>query len=80
MVKKLVEVPKTVSQDRIKQQTVEHIIDIPDPQIVEELAEISKVFSQDRVQQRTVEQTVETPVIPRCVCGSFHKSAPEGQF
>ena len=52
------EVLETVSQDRIKQRTVEQIVDAPVPQAVEELAEISKVFSLDGVQQRIVEQTI----------------------
>ena len=73
MAKQLVEVPETVSQDRIQQRTVEQIIDASVPQAVEELAEVFRVFSQDRIQQRTVEQTtpatslaekvVEVPVI-----------------
>ena len=58
----LVEVPKTVLQDRIQQRTVEQIVDARVPEAVEELAEVSKVFSQDRIQERTVEQTI--PAIP----------------
>ena len=57
-VEQLVEVPKTVLQDRIQQRTVEQIVDARVPQAVEELAEVSKVFSQDRIQERTVEQTI----------------------
>ena len=58
----LVEVLKTVLQDRVQQRTVEQIVDAPALQAVEELAEVSKVFSQDRIQQRIVEQTI--PAIP----------------
>ena len=58
----LVEVPETVSRDRVQQRTVEQIVDAPVPQAVEELAEVSKVFSQDRIQQRIVGQTI--PAIP----------------
>ena len=54
----LVEVPKTVPQDRIQQRTVEQIVDAPVPQAVEELAEVFRVFSQDRIQQRTLEQII----------------------
>ena len=57
------EVPKTISQDRIQQQTLEQIVDTPVPQVVEELAEASKVFSQDRVQQRFGGQIIETPAL-----------------
>ena len=63
MVKQSVEVPKTISQDRIQQRTVEQIVDIPVPQVGEELVEVSKVLLQDRIQQRFVEQTIETPPI-----------------
>ena len=63
MVTQLGEVPNTVSQDRIKQRTVEHISEIPVPQVVEELAEISKVFSLDGVQQRFGGQIIETPAL-----------------
>ena len=53
MVKQLVEMPETVSHDRIQQRTVEQIVDAPVPQAVEELAWKSRrVFSQDRIQQR----------------------------
>ena len=58
----LVEVLKTVLQDRVQQRTVEQIVDAPVLQAVEELAEVSKVSSQDRIQQRIVEQTI--PAIP----------------
>ena len=61
MVKQLVEAPKTVSQDRIQQRTVEHVVDVPFPQAVEELAEVFRVCSKDRIQQRAVEQTFDTP-------------------
>ena len=59
----MVEVPKTVSQVGIQQRTVEQIVDVPVPWVVEELMEVSKDFAQDRVQQRSVEQTIETSVI-----------------
>ena len=63
MVKQLVEVPETVSQKRIQQRTVEQIVDVPVPQVVEELMEVSHVFLQDRVRQRFVEQIIEAPAI-----------------
>ena len=57
----LVEVLKTVLQDRIKQRTVEQIVDVPVPQVLKELAEVSKSFRRNRIQQRVVEQTIENP-------------------
>ena len=56
----LVEVPETVSDDRIQQRTVEHIAVGPVPQDVKELVVIFRGFSQDRIQQRLVERTNET--------------------
>ena len=58
----LVEVLKTVLQDRIQQRTVEQIADVPVPQMLKELAEVFKSFRRDRIQQRIVEQTI--PAIP----------------
>ena len=46
-VPEMVEVPKTVSQDKIQQRIVEQIIDVPVSQVVKELVEVSKVFPQD---------------------------------
>ena len=57
----LLEVPKIIPQDRIQQRTVEQIVDVPVPQVVEELAEVFKVYSRDEVHKRFVEQTIETP-------------------
>ena len=56
------EVRETVSQDRIRQWTVEQVVDASVPQAEEELADVFRVFSQDRIQQRIVEQII--PVIP----------------
>ena len=53
--------PKTVSENRIQERTVEHIAaDIPVLQVAEELMEASKVFLKDRIQQRFTEQTIDT--------------------
>ena len=46
--KQLVEMPETISENRIQQQTVKHIVGIPVPQVMDELVEFSKVFPQDR--------------------------------
>ena len=61
MAKQSVEVPETVSQDRIQRWTLEQTVDILVPQVLEELAEVSKASSLDRVQHSSVEQTAETP-------------------
>ena len=57
----LVEVLKTILQDRIQQRTVEQIVDVPVPQVLKELAEVSKSSRRDRIQQLSVEQSRETP-------------------
>ena len=61
IVEQLVEVPKTVSQDRIQQRTLQQIPDTPGPQVVEELVEVFTHFSQDAHQQRFAEQIFEVP-------------------
>ena len=63
MVKQWVEVPESASEDRTQQWTMEHIVGIPVPQVVEELVEVPKEFAQDRLRQRSEEQTIETPDI-----------------
>ena len=62
-----IEVPKTVSQDRIPQRTTEQATDTPVPQVAEEIIEICNVFSQSHVQQRMVEQITETPAVSLAV-------------
>ena len=42
VVGQVTEVPKTVSQDRIQQRSVEQIVDVPVLQVVEELVEVFK--------------------------------------
>ena len=63
MIEQFVEVPKTVSQDRIQQRTLEQISDTPVPQVAEELVEVFTVFSQDRVQQRFAKLIFQTLAI-----------------
>ena len=57
----LVEVLKTILQDRIQKRTVEQIVDVPVPQVLKEMAEVSKSSRRDRRQQRSVEQFRDTP-------------------
>ena len=64
MVDQLVKLPKTVSENRIQERTVEHIVaDIPVLQVAEELVEVSKVFPEGRIEQRFAEQTIDTPAL-----------------
>ena len=74
MVTQSVEVPKTISQNRIQQRTMKQIVDdpvvqivqIPQVHVVEKTAEIpvmtQRHISRDGVQERTVEQIVDAPV------------------
>ena len=57
-----VEVVKVVPQERLRQHTVERIIEVPVPQIVEEIVGVVEHDAQERVQERTVEQVVDVPV------------------
>ena len=78
------EVPETVSQDRIQQRTVEQIVDAPVPQAVE----VFRVFSKYMTQQRAVEQTTPaTSLLPNVnvlIAMPFQKSgsfiAVAGEF
>ena len=64
IVEQLIKLPKTVSENRIQERTVEHIVvDIPVLQVAEELVEVSKVFPKDRIQQRFAELTIGIPCI-----------------
>ena len=62
MIEQFVEVPKTVSQDRIQQRTLEQISDTPVPQVVQELVGLHS-FHQDGVQHRFVGLIFETLAI-----------------
>ena len=53
---------KVVPQERLRQHTVERIIEVPVPQIVEEIVGVVEHVAQERVQERTVEQVVDVPV------------------
>ena len=59
--------PNTMSQDRIRQRTVEQIVDTSDPQVVEKLVVVFRVFSQDRIQQHTVEQTIPATSLAKMI-------------
>ena len=58
----LVEVLKTVLQDRIQQRTVEQIVDVPVPQVLKEL-ERSVEQSRETPKSSLAEMIVEVPVI-----------------
>ena len=51
-----------VAQERVRQRTVEQMVEIPVPQVVEEVEQVSKIAPQERVMQHSVEQIVEVPV------------------
>ena len=59
------EVPKTVSQDRIQQRNVEQIVDVPVPQVVEELVEVFKVSTpKTGLNSRSVESDQSKLLLP----------------
>ena len=50
------------SRDRASQDSVERVLDVPVPEMVEQLVKLQKIVSEDGIQQRTVEQIVDVPV------------------
>ena len=69
MVKQLVEVPKTISQNRIQQRTMKQIVDdpvvqvvqIPQVHVVEKTAEIPVMTQRQNHMVQTVQMAMETP-------------------
>ena len=69
MVKQLVEVPKTISQNRIQQRTMKQIVDdpvvqvvqIPQVHVVEKTAEIPVMTQRQNHMVQTVQMPMETP-------------------
>ena len=57
IVDQLVKLPNTVSQERIRQRTVEQIVDFPVPKDVEELVEVSRVSHTAEIIEKFVIQT-----------------------
>ena len=49
---------KVSSRDQILQCTVEQVLDVPVPEMVE----VPKTISQDKIQQRIVEQIIDVPI------------------
>ena len=62
VVEQVLEAPKTSSQDRNLQGTVEQIPDVLVPEMVEQLVKLPRTVSVDRIQQRTAERIVDIPV------------------
>jgi len=56
------EVPKIIPHERVRQRTVEQVVEVSVPHEVEETVEVAGILPQKRVQQRTVEQAVDMPV------------------
>ena len=54
--------PKILSRDRILQGTVEQILDVPVPEMVEQLVNLPNTVFQDSIQERTVERIADVPV------------------
>ena len=67
----------STSRDRILQGTVERVLHVPVPEMVEQLVKLPKTVSEDGIQQRTVEQTVDIPV-PQVVKGLVKVSKVKG--
>ena len=59
MMEKTVEVMKPVPQERVQNNTVEHIVDMPVSQIQDETVEVIQLLPQDRMSDHVVEQIVD---------------------
>ena len=57
--KRIVEVTKIISHERIQQRTVEEIFEFPVQQIMENIVEVVQIIPQERVSERVVEQIVD---------------------
>ena len=71
IMEKTIEVMKPVPQERVQNNTVERIVDVPNSQIQEETVEVIQLLPQDRMPERTVEQVVDiiiSQVQERDVC------------
>ena len=56
------------SRDRILQDTVERVLEVPVPEMVEQLVKLLKTVSEDGIQQRNVVRIADIPV-PQVVKG-----------
>ena len=55
-----------IPQERISERIVEHIVDVPVPQMQEQIVEVIKVIPQERVSERIVEQIVDVLCATDC--------------
>ena len=58
----IVHVPTIVQQDRIRQQQVEMIVEVPVPMMQEEIVHVPTIIQQERITQQHGEMSVEVPV------------------
>ena len=56
------EVIQPIPQERVAERNVEHIVDVPVPQIQEQIVEMVKVIPQEGFAERMMEQIVDVPV------------------
>ena len=54
------EVVRSIPQERVEQRTVEQIVHVPVPRVVEEIAEV--VHSQERISEQIIDRIVGVPV------------------
>ena len=63
---------KPIPQERVQNNTVEQIVDVPFSQIQEETVEVIQLLPQDRMSDRVIEQIVDTPSSTDSVADSSH--------
>ena len=59
----IIEVVRLIPQERVQQHTVEQIVDVPVPQVVEEIAEVVQIIHQERISERIIDRIVDVPVV-----------------
>ena len=63
---------KPIPQERVQNNTVEQIVDVPVSQIQEETVEVIQLLPQDRMSDRVVEPIVDSPSSTDSVADSSH--------
>ena len=57
------EIVEVVRLERVQQRTVEQIVHVPVPQVVEEKVGVVQIILQERVSMRIIDRIVDVPVV-----------------
>ena len=59
----IVEVVRMIPRERVQRRTVEQIVHVPVPQVVEEIAGLVQMILQERISKRIIDRIVDVPVV-----------------